>query len=102
VNVYGIVDKVSKIDSRDNGGKIISPQDFTGAIRFKNVNFRYPQRLETPVFKSINYSIKPGETVALVGASGCGKSTCIQLLERFYDVQASRHIDVDSPEKRRR
>jgi len=99
VNVYGIVDKPSKIDSRDNGGKVIAPQDFSGAIRFKNVNFRYPQRLETPVFKSINYGIKPGETVALVGASGCGKSTCIQLLERFYDVQASRHIDVDSPEK---
>lgn len=54
-------------------------------IRFRDVHFRYPTRPEQPVLRGLNLTVKPGQYVALVGASGCGKSTTIQLLERFYD-----------------
>jgi len=47
------------------------------------------------VLKGLNLSVKPGETLALVGQSGCGKSTCIQLLERFYDGSAG-NIKIDN------
>ena len=52
---------------------------------FVNVSFNYPSRKEVTVLKNLNLEIPKGKTVALVGSSGCGKSTCIQLLQRFYD-----------------
>ena len=56
-----------------------------GHVEFKSVEFKYPSRVDVPVLRGVNFEIKPGQTVALVGSSGCGKSTCIQLLQRFYD-----------------
>lgn len=56
-----------------------------GHIEFRNVHFRYPTRLEQPVLRGLNLKVEPGQYVALVGASGCGKSTSVGLLERFYD-----------------
>jgi len=56
-----------------------------GTIEFRDVHFRYPTRPEQPVLRGLNLSVKPGQYIALVGASGCGKSTTIALLERFYD-----------------
>lgn len=56
-----------------------------GHLEFRNVHFRYPTRPEQPVLRGLNLEIKAGQYVALVGASGCGKSTTIGLLERFYD-----------------
>ena len=49
------------------------------------MKFSYPTRPEVTVLNGLNITIDPGQTVALVGSSGCGKSTCVQLLERFYD-----------------
>ena len=57
-----------------------------GLIEFKNVWFRYPTRKEGFVLKGLNMTIQPNETVALVGESGCGKSTIVNLLMRFYDA----------------
>ncbi len=57
-----------------------------GDIEFANVSFRYPSREQVTVLNEISFKIKAGSTVALVGSSGCGKSTCIQLLQRFYDA----------------
>lgn len=57
-----------------------------GKIEFKDVWFRYPTRKEDWVLRGLNLTILPNETVALVGESGCGKSTFVALLMRFYDI----------------
>ncbi len=57
-----------------------------GKIEFRNVWFRYPTRKEDFVLKDFCIVINPCETVALVGESGCGKSTFVNLMMRFYDV----------------
>lgn len=56
-----------------------------GDISYKNVEFCYPTRKNITVLDEFNLDIKTGQTVALVGQSGCGKSTCMQLLLRYYD-----------------
>jgi len=61
-------------------------KEIAGKVEFKNVWFRYPTRKADWVLKGLNLTINPNETVALVGESGCGKSTFVSLLMRFYDV----------------
>ena len=56
-----------------------------GDVEFVDVEFNYPARDQIKILDKLSLKIKPGQTVALVGASGCGKSTCIQLIQRFYD-----------------
>ena len=58
-----------------------------GSISYRNVSFAYPTRHDIAVLKGINFEVKPGEKVALVGQSGAGKSTIVQLLMRFYQVE---------------
>jgi ATP-binding cassette subfamily B protein len=60
--------------------------DQGAAIEFRNVTFRYPSRPHQAALTQFNLRIEPGETVALVGSSGAGKSTVFQLLQRFYDI----------------
>lgn len=61
-------------------------EDDVPQLRFKDVSFAYPTRKENIIFSGLNLSVKKGETLALVGSSGGGKSTVIQLIERFYDA----------------
>jgi ATP-binding cassette subfamily B protein len=72
--------------------EIAAPQPFDATeeitIKFHNVNFSYPSRKDFLILKNFNLEIKPGEKIAIVGSSGAGKSTILQLLLRFYDVDA--------------
>ena len=78
-----LFDRKPDIDSWSPDGERISTIE--GTIEFRDVHFRYPTRPEQPVLRGLNLTVKPGQYVALVGASGCGKSTTVALLERFYD-----------------
>ena len=70
------------------------PQPAEGRIGFDNVTFQYPTRPHISALDGFSLEVTPGETVALVGASGAGKSTVFQLLSRFYDPQQGR-ITID-------
>ena len=87
-SLYSTLDIESKISAfkKDNEGKK-SAENIKGKIEFKNVYFAYPTRPEQIILKDLSFVIEPGQQAALVGYSGSGKSTVIQLLERFYDVE---------------
>jgi len=86
--VFKVLETNSQID--DNG--TIEANSFQGNIRFKNVHFSYIQ--DEPVLKGISFDVKAGETVAIVGATGAGKSTIINLLNRFYEIKDGT-IEID-------
>jgi ABC-type multidrug transport system fused ATPase/permease subunit len=60
----------------------------SGYVQFSKVHFSYPSRPDVPVLTGLSFNAKPGQTIAIVGSSGSGKSTCVQLLQRFYDYQS--------------
>ena len=66
------------------------PQRLRGEIVFDGLGFRYPSRPDTPALENFSLRVAPGESVALVGPSGAGKTTVFQLLLRFYDPQSGR------------
>lgn len=68
-----------------------------GKVEFKNVSFYYPGMSHEPVLQNINLTINPGETVAILGSTGCGKSSLVNLIPRFYDVAEGQVLvdDVD-------
>ncbi|HET7360215.1 MAG TPA: ABC transporter transmembrane domain-containing protein [Rhodanobacteraceae bacterium] len=75
------------------------PQPLRAALRFENVEFRYPTRPDTAALHDFSLDVRPGETVALVGPSGAGKSTVFSLLLRFYDPLRGR-ITLDGVDLR--
>jgi len=75
---------------KDPALPVAVPRPVRGAIAFEQVRFAYPARPETPALDNFSLSIRPGETVALVGPSGAGKTSVIQLILRFYDPEAGR------------
>ena len=87
--VFELFDLQPQIESPQNPVEI---KGLTGSIDFKNVNFEYEPN--TPVLKDFNLHVNKGETIALVGNSGGGKSTVVSLLPRFYDVTTG-EIDID-------
>ena len=90
-----LFDRKPEIDCWSSDGEKVN--NIEGTIEFRDVHFRYPTRPEQPVLRGLNLTVKPGQYVALVGASGCGKSTTVALLERFYDPLAG-GIFVDGKE----
>ncbi|WP_082640276.1 ABC transporter transmembrane domain-containing protein [Aureimonas sp. N4] len=66
------------------------PSPARGRLQFDAVSFRYPGAPERPTLSEVDFDIRPGETVALVGSSGAGKSTVFALIERFYDPSEGR------------
>ncbi|XP_078573255.1 ATP-dependent translocase ABCB1-like isoform X7 [Branchiostoma floridae x Branchiostoma japonicum] len=83
--VYSVIDNEPVIDSLSEEGH--RPDSLKGNIEFKDVNFTYPARPDVPVLQGLSLKADVGQTVALVGSSGCGKSTTVQLIQRFYDPQ---------------
>ncbi|KAL7976656.1 hypothetical protein Chor_008605, partial [Crotalus horridus] len=81
--VFKIIKKPRPIDSSSTEG--FKLDKLRGEIEFKNIFFSYPSRPNIQILRGLNLKIQPGQTIALVGSSGCGKSTTIQLLQRFYD-----------------
>ncbi|KAJ3207855.1 Multidrug resistance protein 1 [Clydaea vesicula] len=81
--IFSTIDRQSEIDSSSNLGEI--PTTFTGDVEFKNIDFHYPSREDVPILKNFSLKVKTGQTVALVGSSGSGKSTIVKLLERYYN-----------------
>uniref|UniRef100_A0A4W5N3H7 ATP-binding cassette sub-family B member 5 n=1 Tax=Hucho hucho TaxID=62062 RepID=A0A4W5N3H7_9TELE len=81
--VYNTIDQPRPIDSSSKEGH--KPDCVEGDIEFKNIHFSYPSRKDVKILQGVNLTVPRGKTIALVGASGCGKSTTIQLLQRFYD-----------------
>ena len=84
--IFKVIDHVPVIDSLSPAGETLN--EFVGNIEFENVTFRYPARPEVTILNEINLKVNNGYTVALVGDSGCGKSTCLQLIQRFYDAES--------------
>ncbi|KAM6894114.1 bile salt export pump isoform 3-T3 [Xenentodon cancila] len=85
---FQLLDRVAKISVySENGDKW---ENFQGNIEFIDCKFTYPTRPDIQVLNGLNVSVKPGQTLAFVGSSGCGKSTSVQLLERFYDPDDGR------------
>ena len=82
---FKIIDRKSKIKIDDAKG--MKPSKVIGDIKLRNVTFSYPSKPDRVVLNGINFDIRPNEKTALVGESGCGKTTCMQLIERFYDLE---------------
>ena len=80
---FKIVDRKSKIDSFSETGETL--EEVEGRIEFKNVDFEYAARPGVKILDNFSLNIPNGKTNALVGHSGCGKSTIVSLLLRFYD-----------------
>uniref|UniRef100_A0A668AU52 ATP-binding cassette, sub-family B (MDR/TAP), member 11a n=1 Tax=Myripristis murdjan TaxID=586833 RepID=A0A668AU52_9TELE len=91
--LFKLLDRTPKINHTD-GEKW---DDFRGEIQFLNCKFTYPTRPDIQVLNGLVVSVKPGQTLAFVGSSGCGKSTSIQLLERFYDPDEGKVLIDDHP-----
>lgn len=91
--LFKLFDNTTPIDSSSEDG--LRPSNFEGNISLENVRFRYPTRPDVKVLRDMNLTVIPGQRIALVGSSGCGKSTVVSLLERFYDVDEGR-VAVDS------
>ncbi|POI25012.1 hypothetical protein CIB84_011238, partial [Bambusicola thoracicus] len=101
--IFNIIDNEPQIDSYSDAGH--KPDHIKGNLEFQNVFFNYPSRpdvevlfckftltfcfcqpfLHAQILKGLNLKVNCGQTVALVGGSGCGKSTTVQLIQRFYD-----------------
>lgn len=81
--VFEIIDRTPEIDPYSSQGRALSL--VKGRIEFKGVKFAYPSRPETMILRNLNLAIPASKTLALVGASGGGKSTIFALIERFYD-----------------
>ncbi|KAL0069818.1 hypothetical protein AAF712_003088 [Marasmius tenuissimus] len=96
-SIIKLLDSVPEIDAESTEGKKVDPTATRGHIRFENVHFRYPTRPGVRVLRGLSLQIEPGTYIALVGQSGCGKSTVIQMIERFYDPLAGNiYLDGES------
>ncbi|SFC01986.1 ABC-type multidrug transport system, ATPase and permease component [Flexibacter flexilis DSM 6793] len=88
--ILEILEEKSEIDLADN----VPNTRVNGSVRFDNVRFSYPSRADVQILKGISFEVEAGKKVALVGHSGAGKSTIVQLLSRYYELESG-FISVD-------
>lgn len=84
--IFRLLDRVPEMSL--SGSKKKQHDEMTGEIEASGLHFEYPTRANVPVLRGLSLKAMSGQTIALVGASGCGKSTIIALLQRFYDARA--------------
>ncbi|XP_063965443.1 ATP-dependent translocase ABCB1-like [Lytechinus pictus] len=92
VAIYDVIDSEPEIDKRKDKG--MKPKSVEGHLEFRHVRFSYPIRQDVPVLRDLSMKVNSGQRVALVGSSGCGKSTIVKLLLRFYS-HTSGEICID-------
>lgn len=97
-SVFSILNRSTRIDSDDPEAEPVD--SIRGEIELRHVDFAYPSRPEISIFKDLNIRIRAGQSQALVGASGSGKSSVIALIERFYDPTAGK-VMIDGKDIRR-
>ncbi|CAB4275048.1 unnamed protein product [Prunus armeniaca] len=97
-SVFSILDRQTRIDPDDPEAEIV--ETIRGEIELRHVDFAYPSRPDVMVFKDFNLRIRTGQSQALVGASGSGKSSVIALIERFYDPIVGK-VMIDGKDIRR-
>ncbi|KAF6159984.1 hypothetical protein GIB67_033068 [Kingdonia uniflora] len=97
-SVFSILDRSTKIDPDDSEADPV--ESVRGEIELRHVDFSYPARPDVAVFKDLNLRIRAGQSQALVGASGSGKSSVIALIERFYDPTGGK-VMIDGKDIRR-
>lgn len=81
--IYEMIHRVPNIDSANQQGK--TELDVKGELEFRDIDFAYPSRPQNLVLRKFNLRVTASQTIGLVGKSGSGKSTIVNLLERFYD-----------------
>ncbi|MCC7244948.1 MAG: ABC transporter ATP-binding protein, partial [Saprospiraceae bacterium] len=81
--VFKLLENNDRIDNKGT----LAPEKLRGDLTFQNVHFSYSGNLEECVLKDVSFHIEAGETLAIVGSTGSGKTTIISLLNRFYDIQ---------------
>ncbi|XP_062181144.1 ABC transporter B family member 21-like isoform X3 [Phragmites australis] len=92
-SIFALIDRKSEINPSSDDGMVLV--DVVGELELRHLCFSYPSRPDVQIFRDLNLRIPSGKTVALVGESGCGKSTIIALLERFYDPDSGT-VTLDS------
>lgn len=93
--IFKTIDRQSTIQSpASHKSKVLDKTDYFEGVRFKDVEFKYPSRPNVQVLKGLNLDVLKGKTIGLVGHSGCGKSTCIQLLLRYYDPDSGKVVSI--------
>lgn len=85
--IFDILDTPSEITDREGAGELPT---IKGSVEFDHVSFAYTDEPDRLVLEDVSFSVKPGETIALVGPTGAGKTTIVNLVSRFYDVTAGR------------